>query len=360
VPAKVSISAQPQHPPRPAGGRPAQALRPVAGVLPDGTPFYAPMGEVASDGDLVTCHLCGRSRRSVTAHLRAHGWTKAAYCEAFGLERGQSLEGQDTQKRRAAAFTPRLVFDPAIRAGSAAGRQRARSGDLSRDAVRAVTGRPVPEQRRRKAAVARAAMPPERVARANRDRAARHLAEVAAALARLQGYPDLRAFVLARAGAGASLAAISREAGLHQNWLARHLAAIDPGAAEVVRQFRPDRSEARWRPLVAALGFAGPAEYLRDRHVRQHRTVAAIAAEIGMSHHAVEAALARHGLAVTADAARRSAARTRAAGVAAALGYDSIGSYISDRRAAGRSWRAIAAESGQPATWLRRQHAAAR
>lgn len=79
-----------------------------------------------------------------------------------------------------------------------------------------------------------------------------------------------------------------------------------------------------------------------------------------MSHHAVEAALARHGLAVTAGAARRNAARTRAAGVAAALGYDSIGSYISDRRAAGRSWRAIAAESGQPATWLRRQHAAAR
>lgn len=194
MPAKVSVSAQPQHPPRPAGGRPAQVLRPVAGVLPDGTPFYAPMGEVAADGDLVTCHLCGRSLRSVTAHLRAHGWTKAAYGEAFGLERGQSLEGQDTQKRRAAAFTPRLVFDPAIRAGSAAGRQRARAGDLTRDAVRAATGRPVPEQRRRKAAAARAAMPPELVARANRDRAARHLAEVAATVARQHGYPDLQAF----------------------------------------------------------------------------------------------------------------------------------------------------------------------
>lgn len=27
--------------------------------------------------------------------LRAHGWTKAAYCETFGLERGQPLEGQE-------------------------------------------------------------------------------------------------------------------------------------------------------------------------------------------------------------------------------------------------------------------------
>jgi hypothetical protein len=62
---------------------------------------------------------------------------------------------------------------------------------------------------------------------------------------------------------------------------------------------------------------------------------------------------------VTAHAARRHAVRTRAGSVAAAVGYDSIGSYLSDRRAAGQSWRAIAAESGQPATWLRRQHSAA-
>lgn len=64
------------------------AASPV-GVLADGTPYYAPIGEVIVDGSLVTCHLCGRALRSVTAHLRAHGWTKLAYCEAFGLERGR-------------------------------------------------------------------------------------------------------------------------------------------------------------------------------------------------------------------------------------------------------------------------------
>src|SRR6516225_7632286 len=118
--------------------RAGRAIRPVAGVLADGTACYAPFGEVVIvDGALVTCHLCGRSLRSVTAHLKAHGWSKDAYCEAFGLERGQSLEGPETRKLRAAALTSRLVFDSAVRQGSAAGHQRARTGDLTRDAVRA-------------------------------------------------------------------------------------------------------------------------------------------------------------------------------------------------------------------------------
>src|SRR5450755_3966619 len=128
-------------------GRP---VRPVVGVLDDGTPFFAPVGEVIVDESLVICHLCGRALRSVTAHLRAHGWTKAAYCEAFGLERRQSLEGPETRKLRAAAFTTRLIFDPAVREGSAAGRQRAQAGDLARDAAAAARGRRHPEQRRRK------------------------------------------------------------------------------------------------------------------------------------------------------------------------------------------------------------------
>jgi len=99
------------------------AASPV-GVLADGTPYYAPIGEVIVDRSLVTCHLCGRALRSVTAHLRAHGWTKLAYCEAFGLERGQPLEGPETRKLRAVALTSRLVFEPAMRQGSAAGRAR--------------------------------------------------------------------------------------------------------------------------------------------------------------------------------------------------------------------------------------------
>ena len=327
---------------------------PPIGMLADGTPFYAPIGEVAADGPLVTCHLCGRALRSVTAHLRVHGWTKQAYCEAFGLERGQSLEGQETRKLRAAAFTSRLVFDPAVRTGSAAGRERARTGELTRDAAAAARGRRHPEQRRRKTRRAMTTAQVAAIARANTERARARLARVAAAVARRHGYPDIGAFVLARAASGASLAAISREAGLHKDWLSRHLGDIDPGAAAMLRG-RSARDDARWLPALNRLGYTDVASYLTDRHLVQYRTVNAIAAEVGMSHHAVGLALRRHGLAPTPHAAKRHAASERAARVAARHGFDSIVAYIADRRAAGWTWRAVAEESGQPQSWLRRQ-----
>jgi hypothetical protein len=348
--------------PRRARSRTARTpIRPVVAVLPDGTPCYAPVGEVTVvDGTLVTCHLCGRSLRSVTAHLKAHGWTKDAYCEAFGLERGQSLEGPETRKLRAAAFTARLIFDPSVREGSAAGRERARAGHLARDAAAAARGRPIPEQRRRKALQALATIPPSSIARANSQRARRRLAEVAAAAAAAAGYPDVRSFVLDRVAAGASLAVISREAGLHKDWLSRHLADIDPVAAQAGRQAQARRRDAGWAPVLRRLGFPDVPSYLRDRHLTQHRTVSAIAAESGLSHHAVAAALRRHGLERTPHAAKRHAAGQRAAEVAAGLGFECLADYLEARRAAGWTWRAIADESGQPQSWLRRQAAACR
>lgn len=304
----------------------------VAGVLDDGTPCYAPVGEVVVDGSLVICHLCGRGLRSVVAHLPSHGWTKEQYCEAFGLERGQSLEGPATRKLRAAALTARLVFDPAM-------------------------GRAIPEQRRRKSVQALAAIPRTVVAQANRDRADQHLAEVAAGVARGHGYPDIGAYVLARTRAGASLAVISREAGLHKDWLSRHLRYVDPAADDAVRRLSARRQDARWLPAVRGLGFADVASYLTERHINQHRTINAIAAEVGVSYQAVRFALRRHGLRITGHTAKRHAARQRAADVAARLGHATIAGYISQRRAEGWTWNAMAAESGQPQTWLRR-HAA--
>jgi len=341
--------------PAPAPRRWARSTCPPVGMLADGTPFYVPIGEVAADGPLVTCHLCGRALRSVTAHLRVHGWTKQAYCEAFGLERGQSLEGQETRKLRAAAFTSRLVFDPAVRAGSAAGRERARAGELTRDAAVAARGRRHPEQRRRKARQAMAAAQAAVMAQANAERARARLTRLAADVARRHGYRDIGSFVLARAAGGASLAAISREAGLHKDWLSRHLGDIDPAADAAVLRGRPARGDARWRPVLNRLGYADVASYLTERHLVQYRTVNAIAAEVGMSHHAVGAALRRHGLAPTAHAAKRHAASERAAQVAARHGFGSIASYVTDRRAAGWTWRAMSEESGQPPSWLRRQ-----
>ena len=343
--------------PRPARPRTAGSpIHPVVAVLPDGTPCYAPIGEVVVvDGTLVTCHLCGRSLRSVTAHLKAHGWTKDAYCEAFGLERGQSLEGPQTRKLRATAFTARLIFDASVREGSAAGRERARAGHLARDAAAAARGRPIPEQRRRKALQALSTIPPSSIARANAQRARRRLAEVAAAAAAGAGYPDIRSLVLARVAGGASLAVISREAGLHKDWLSRHLGELDPAAAAAARQALAARRDAGWAPALRRLGFPDVPGYLRDRHLTRHWTISAIAAEAGLSHHAVAAALRRHELERTPHAAKRHAARERAGAVAAGLGFETMADYLACRRGAGWTWRAIAAESGQPPSWLRRQ-----
>jgi lambda repressor-like predicted transcriptional regulator len=326
-------------------------------VLADGTPFYAPIGEVIIDGARVTCHLCGRSLRSVTVHLRTHGWSKQAYCDAFGLERGQSLEGADTRKLRSAAFTARLIFEPAVREGSAAGRERARRGDLTRAAAAAAKGRPFPEQRRKKASQAMAARTAPDVARTNSDRATRHLAQVAQTVALRAGYEDLGSLVLARIADGASLAAISLAAGLHKDWLSRHLANVDAVAAAAARQLSSERPDARWLPALTEAGFADVAHYLRQRHLAQHQTVNAIAAEIGISNHAVTAALRRHGLAQVRHAAKRHAANRRADQVAAAVGHANIADYVAQRRGQGWTWKAISAESGQPQSWLRR-HAA--
>ncbi len=335
-------------------GRRRRTVRPVVGVLDDGTVCYAPVGEVLTDGALVVCHLCGRSFRSVAAHLASHGWTKERYCAAFGLERGQPLESVETRKLRAAALSARLIFDAAIREGSAAGRARARSGALAADAASAARGRSFPEQRRKKASVARRATSSAVVARASRDRADQRLSAVAAGAAARLGYPDLQSYVADRLECGASLATISREAGLHKDWLSRHLRRLAPAAAATAAQVDPVKAELRWLPAVRSLGYPDVRSYLEQRHLEQHQTVSAMAAELGVSRHTLEAALRRHGLARIAHASKRHEADQRAAEVAARLGYQSIGDYVGQRRAAGLTWRAIAAESGEPQTWLRR------
>ena len=111
---------------------------------------------------------------------------------------------------------------------------------------------------------------------------------------------------------------------------------------------RSARCDTRWLPALNRLGYADVASYLTERHLVQYRTVNAIAAEVGMSHHAVGAALRRHGLAPTAHAAKRHAASERAARVAARHGFGSIAGYITDRRAGGWTWRAMSEESGSP------------
>jgi hypothetical protein len=328
------------------------------GVLDDGTPYYAPIGQITADDSLVTCHLCGRSYRSVTAHLASHGWTKAHYCTTFGLERSQSLEGAETRKLRSTAFSARLIFEPALRTGSALGRDRARTGDLTRAAADAARGRPFPEQRRRRSRQGLTAAAGTQVARANRERADRRIASVASQVALQRGYPCIGQLVQDRIEAGLSLAAISRECGLDKDWMSRHLERLDPAAAALAANRGECRAQdARWSPVIRRLGFDDVASYLRQRHHVEHKSVNAIAREVGLSFPTVKAALQRHGLNVSSHASKRYAAERRGQEVAASLGVASIQDFVERRRAAGWTWREMAAESGQPQTWLRR-HAA--
>jgi hypothetical protein len=339
----------PAAPPRPA---PTRGLRAVRLVLADGTPYYAPLGTVVSDGPHVQCHLCGGWFRSVLAHIKVHGWDQQAYRTAFELERGQPLEGDATRARRADALRVRRVVDPTVRAGCARGHELARSGELTRAAAAAARGRRQPEQRRLKTLRTLAAISPESRAAGSRRHADERLRSTATDAAARLGYPDVGSLVRHRVAAGHSLARISRDAGLHKDWLCRHLPTVDPAAARditaAVTGPKPVRRDARWLPRVHRLGFTDVASYLDDRHLVRRHTIAMIAAEIGMAHSAVETALDRHGMARIPHATSRARRDERAAEVAARFGYPDIGSYLGARRRA-------AAECGQPATWVRRR-----
>lgn len=103
------------------------------GALDDGTPFFAPLGElqVVDDGERVVCHLCGRALQLLSAeHLRRHGWTSGLYREAFGLNRSTGLCSPALASRRRAIGVDRYQQNVRVRGGLAQGQELARSGRL--------------------------------------------------------------------------------------------------------------------------------------------------------------------------------------------------------------------------------------
>lgn len=317
---------------------------------------YAPSGVVVREGDRVLCHLCGQWFRSIPAHLSAHGWDHLAYREAFGLERNQSLEGDTTRRRRAVAMRSRRVNDPHVREGCERGKALVRTGALTEAAARAARGRKQPAQRRAKTLRSLSAISPAARAEGTRRHKLEELRKTAGEAAAGLGFADIGALVRDRVAAGNSLAAISREAGLHKDWLCRHLSKVDPATARsATATIAQQRFDAPWLPKIGALGFAVVADYLHDRHVRQRHSVRAIATEVGFGRGAVETALARHGITKMAHATNRRRCAERSALVAADFGFDTIADYLADRRAAGLSWRQIADECGQPPSWVRRR-----
>ena len=84
----------------------AQKTRPEPlGHLGDGGPYYAPVGQMRSDGDRVQCHLCGRWLKMVGGQhlLAAYDITTARYREMFRLLVTTSTVAPDTQERKTTA-----------------------------------------------------------------------------------------------------------------------------------------------------------------------------------------------------------------------------------------------------------------
>jgi hypothetical protein len=78
-----------------------RAPRPLPlGHLPSGEAYFAPIGEMSSDGERMQCHLCGRWYRMVGGShlLTAHGWTTAEYRDAFLLNLTASTVGPATRE----------------------------------------------------------------------------------------------------------------------------------------------------------------------------------------------------------------------------------------------------------------------
>jgi rubrerythrin len=74
----------------------------AVGRLPGGELYFAPLGEMRSDGERVQCHLCGRWFKMVGGShlLAAHGWATSEYRTAFRLNATASTIGPVTRDRK--------------------------------------------------------------------------------------------------------------------------------------------------------------------------------------------------------------------------------------------------------------------
>jgi predicted transcriptional regulator len=82
--------------------------------LPDGTPVFHPIGELAvdRDGEMVCCGLFDRWFRALPPHLNAaHSWTADDYRSSFGLNQQRPLQAPAVSRAQAAGLKRRLATD---------------------------------------------------------------------------------------------------------------------------------------------------------------------------------------------------------------------------------------------------------
>jgi hypothetical protein len=281
--------------------------------LPDGTPVFHPVGELAVDrhADMIRCGLCGRWFRALGGHLGpAHDWSADDYRAAFGLNAQRPLQAPAVSDAQAAALKRRIKTDDRIQAGMRQGLALARSGKLNQLGRQADAERGRALERQRQAARQGSDLGRRRAARfrARRNRRARALGYTNADDMLRQRYTNERA-TAAELAEALDCAEITVTAEMDRLGIARRpqQARLAEGRRALAAEraaVRADR-EARAR----ALSFDDLASYLRARHHDQRWPRNLIAQELGLTAAVVVRLMRREGVpgrrGVKATTARR-------------------------------------------------------
>jgi hypothetical protein len=256
-------------------------------TLPDGTPYFAPLGELPNDPaqGTVQCHLCGHWYRRLSGpHLGAtHGWTPHQYRVAFGLRRTHPLQGVELSGRQARQLKRRHLEDDRVKEGMKVGLELARSGELSRLGTRHASDghRTLDDQRRRSEGGRQGGKSRAAGFRARREQRAREL-----------GFRDLQEYLAQRyqhervaldnivrelnASYGAVVADMDGYGIVRQSAEDR----LSLGRAALARRRAARRSELERH--VVDLGFPDLRAYLHHRHHRDGWKLRDIAIELGL------------------------------------------------------------------------------
>jgi hypothetical protein len=129
----------------PSRTRRADDAPPVVDRALDGTPLYAPRGELLSeiDGSAVQCHLCGRWYRDLaSAHVRwIHQLTASEYRELVGLRPRHPLQAPARSAAQAELMRHRIATEPQLRTAMAEGVTLERQRQLAASGSRLGTAR---------------------------------------------------------------------------------------------------------------------------------------------------------------------------------------------------------------------------
>lgn len=247
-------------------------------ALPDGTGLHAPLGTVVEDpatGQLC-CHLCGRWFRSLGGHVRAHGYSAAAYREAMSLLRTRPLVSVTLSAGIAQRQRQAYRASAQVRERFAATQEEARSGRL---AWRSRAGNRESLQRLERKRTSRAQLDAGRATRARRS------ADRRAALIAEHGATDLHGYLRDAYAAGGSLESLARTTGLGRARLREELAAagvtLRPRGQNTAAGKRA-RASATEAVAAARVGSADVRRWLSE-HKEAGWSLSRLAAAVGHS-----------------------------------------------------------------------------